>query len=142
MMGLPHPFKEDCLTLPLSTRLSSNALTLPQSCKSFCWLLPRDQSSPGTGVASTITTACWTPGNRAGRISWQEAQRQSEEQLASQRQRIYGPQIVDHSKVKMQLNTHAFYVCGFAGSDMTWCMVVWCTQNVLRQQQFYMAQAM
>ena len=41
---------------------------------------------------------------------------QSEEQLASQCQRIYGPQIADHSKVKMQLNTHAFCVCGFAGS--------------------------
>ena len=32
----------------------------------------------------------------------------------------------------LQLNTHASYVFGFALNVVTWCMVVWCTQNVLR----------
>ena len=26
--------------------------------------------------------------------------------------------------------------------EVTWCMVVWCTQNVLRQQQFHVLPAM
>ena len=26
--------------------------------------------------------------------------------------------------------------------DLTWCMVVWCTQNVLRWQRFHVAPAM
>ena len=30
---------------------------------------------------------------------------------------------------RLQLNTHAPYVYGFAWSDVAWCMVVWCTQN-------------
>ena len=34
------------------------------------------------------------------------------------------------------------YVCGFAWSDLTWCMVVWCTlNNTPRQHQFRMAPA-
>ena len=28
---------------------------------------------------------------------------------------------------RLQLSVHARYVCGFAWSDMTWWMVVWCT---------------
>ena len=30
---------------------------------------------------------------------------------------------------RLMLNTHASYICGFAWSNMTWCMVVWCTQK-------------
>ena len=41
---------------------------------------------------------------------------------------------------KLQLNTHAPYVRGFASSDM--CMVVWRTQNAPRRQQFHVAPAM
>ena len=43
---------------------------------------------------------------------------------------------------RLQLNMHAPYVCGFAWSDMTWCLVVWCTQNTLRRQASHMALAM
>ena len=33
----------------------------------------------------------------------------------------------------LRLNTHAPYVCGFKWRDtVSWCMVVWCTQNVRR----------
>ena len=42
----------------------------------------------------------------------------------------------------LQLNTHAPYVCEFAWSDVIWCMVVWCTQNAPRWQQFRVAPAM
>ena len=43
---------------------------------------------------------------------------------------------------RLQLNMHVPYVCGFAWSDVTWRMIVWCMQNVLRQQQFHVAPAM
>ena len=43
---------------------------------------------------------------------------------------------------RLQLNIHAPWVCGFAWSDMTWCIVVWCTQNMPRWQQFQVAPAM
>ena len=33
---------------------------------------------------------------------------------------------------RLQLNTHAPNVCGFAWSDMTWCMVVWCLHRPRR----------
>ena len=36
----------------------------------------------------------------------------------------------------LQLNTHAFYVCGF--HEVTWCMVVWCTQNLRRDGSSFM----
>ena len=39
---------------------------------------------------------------------------------------------------RLQLNTHTPYVCGFALSDV----VVWCTQNAPRWQQFHVAPAM
>ena len=32
---------------------------------------------------------------------------------------------------RLQLNTHALYICGFEKSDtVNWCMVVWCSQNL------------
>ena len=33
---------------------------------------------------------------------------------------------------------HVHYVCGFAISDVAWCMVVWCTQNVRRDGSSFM----
>ena len=34
---------------------------------------------------------------------------------------------------RLQLNTHAPYLCGFEWSDpVNWCMVEWCTQNLRR----------
>ena len=42
---------------------------------------------------------------------------------------------------RLQLNAHAPHVCGFAWHHVTWCVVVWCTQNALRQQQFHNAPA-
>ena len=36
-----------------------------------------------------------------------------------------------HAGGRLQLNTQAFYVCGFKESDtVNWCMVVWYRQNV------------
>ena len=29
---------------------------------------------------------------------------------------------------RLQFNTHALYGCGFAWSDVIWCMVIWCTR--------------
>ena len=43
---------------------------------------------------------------------------------------------------RLRLNTHAPYVCGFAWSDVTRCMVVWCTRNAPRRQQFQVAPVM
>ena len=40
---------------------------------------------------------------------------------------------------RLQLNTHAPNVCGFAWSAVTWCTVVWRTQNAPRRQQFHVA---
>ena len=40
---------------------------------------------------------------------------------------------------RLQLNTHAPYICGFAWSDMA---LVWWTQNAPRRQQFHVAPAM
>ena len=40
---------------------------------------------------------------------------------------------------RLQLNSHAPYAWGFEWSDMTWRMVVWCTQNALKRQQFHVA---
>ena len=39
---------------------------------------------------------------------------------------------------RFRLNMHAPYACGFACSDMTWSMVVWCTQNVRRDGSGFM----
>ena len=36
---------------------------------------------------------------------------------------------------------YAPYVCGFAWSDVKWCIVAWCTHNAPRWQQFHMAPA-
>ena len=38
---------------------------------------------------------------------------------------------------RLQLNMHAPYVCGFASSDVTWCMVAWCTQNAPQWQHLH-----
>ena len=45
---------------------------------------------------------------------------------------------------RLQLNTHSpnIRLCCFAWSDVTWCMVVWCTRNAPRWQQFHVAPAM
>ena len=32
---------------------------------------------------------------------------------------------------------HSLYICGFAWSDATWYLLVWCTQNTPRRQQFH-----
>ena len=43
---------------------------------------------------------------------------------------------------RLQLNTHAPYIyMHMALHEVTWCMVVWCTQNMLRWQ-FHVAPAM
>ena len=42
---------------------------------------------------------------------------------------------------KLAFTLHAC-MCGFAWSDVTWCMVVWCTQYASRRQQFCVAPAM
>ena len=44
---------------------------------------------------------------------------------------------------RLQLKTHAPYLCGFESSDtVNWYTVVWCTQNAPRRQQFDVAPAM
>ena len=46
-------------------------------------------------------------------------------------------------RLQLSMSATAPYVSGlFAWSEVTWCMVVWCTQNVPRLQQFHVAPVM
>ena len=45
-------------------------------------------------------------------------------------------------QVTLQLNKHVSHVCGFAQSDVTMRMAVWCTHNAPRRQLFHVAPAM
>ena len=53
--------------------------------------------------------------------------------IACKRSRSFCPKVQGGG---LQLNTHAPTLCGFAWSDVTWCMVVWCTENAPRRQQY------